>query len=58
MSNIPHHTQPDSPSAQSVSEAEEMERYGILRVTVNYYHFGDFRYTSLKDAIAQAKRAD
>ncbi len=34
-----------------------MAKYGILRVSVNYYHFGEFRYTTLKDAIAQAKRA-
>ncbi|WP_026168269.1 hypothetical protein [Kordiimonas gwangyangensis] len=39
------------------TELEEMAKYGILRVSVNYYHFGEFRYTTLKDAIAQAKRA-
>ena len=54
-------TLPDSPQGSTddnhASDAEEMAKYGILRVTVNYYHYGDFRYTSLKDAVAQAKRA-
>lgn len=36
--------------------AEELARYGITRVPVDYFHLGDFRYTSLSDAIAQAKR--
>jgi hypothetical protein len=33
-----------------------MTKYGITRVPVDYFHSGDFRYTNLKDAIAQAKR--
>jgi hypothetical protein len=33
-----------------------MAKYGILRVPVDYFHYGDFRYTNLKDAVAQAKR--
>jgi len=36
--------------------AEEMAKYGITRVPVDYFHYGDFRYTNLKDAVAQAKR--
>ena len=36
---------------------EEMAKYGITRVPVDYFHYGDFRYTNLKDAVAQAKRA-
>ena len=36
---------------------EEMARLSITRVPVDYYHYGAFRYTSLKDAIAEAKRA-
>ena len=35
---------------------EEMAKYGITRVPVDYFHFGEFRYTNLKDAVAQAKR--
>jgi hypothetical protein len=34
----------------------EMAKYGITRVRVDYFHYRDFRYTSLKDAIAQAER--
>lgn len=34
----------------------EMEKHGITRIPVDYFHCGEFRYTNLKDAIAQAKR--
>ena len=34
----------------------EMQKYGIKRVTIDYLHVNGFRYTDLKDAIAQAKR--
>ena len=37
-------------------DAKAMETYGITRVPVDYFHFGGFRYTNLKDAIAEAKR--
>ena len=33
-----------------------MAKYGIVLVPVDYFHYGKFRYTNLKDAIAQAKR--
>lgn len=36
--------------------AAEMAQYGITRVPVDYFHLGGFRYTNLKDAVAQAKR--
>ena len=35
---------------------EEMLELGITRVPVDYFHCGEFRYTNLKDAVAQAKR--
>jgi hypothetical protein len=35
---------------------DEMAKYGITRVPVDYFHYGVFRYTNLKDAMAQAKR--
>jgi len=38
------------------TDVQEMVTYGIKRVPVDYYHYGDFRYTNLADAIAQAKR--
>ena len=48
---------PDEPrQAISPGGAEEMARYGITRVPVDYFHYGKYRYTSLEDAIAEAKR--
>jgi len=35
---------------------EEMAKYGITRVPVDYFHYKGYRYTNLDDAIAQAKR--
>ena len=46
----------DPRSATKPAEAEEMAKYGIALVPVDYFHYGKFRYTNLKDAIAQAKR--
>ena len=42
--------------ALSPEAAEEMAKYGITRVPVDCFHYGDFRYTNLEDAVAQAKR--
>ncbi|MGC8534195.1 MAG: hypothetical protein ACP5QR_01540 [Rhizomicrobium sp.] len=46
----------DARSTTKATDAEEMERYGIVLIPVDYFHFGNFRYTRLKDAVAQAKR--
>jgi hypothetical protein len=35
---------------------EEMAKYGIKRVSIEYFYFGSYGYLDLKDAIAQAKR--
>jgi hypothetical protein len=35
---------------------EAMAKYGITRVSIDYFHFREYRYTKLDDAIAQAKR--
>lgn len=43
-------TIPDDP-------ATAMESYGIECVPIDYFHWNGFRYTSLKDAIAAARRA-
>jgi hypothetical protein len=45
------HSSPLSPE-----DLKEMVSYGITRVPVDYFHCGPFRYSNLKDAIAQAKR--
>ena len=36
---------------------DEMAKYGITRVPVDYFHYKQYRYTNLADAVAQAKRA-
>ena len=41
---------------QQVSKEAEMLKYGIICKTVKNYYYGKYRYTSLGDAIAQAKR--
>ncbi|HSS66551.1 MAG TPA: hypothetical protein VLS27_19130, partial [Gammaproteobacteria bacterium] len=46
----------ESNSAISPEATEEMAKYGITRVPVDCFHYKEFRYTNLKDAIAQAKR--
>ena len=46
----------DTSPTSSASEADEMAKYGITRVPVGYFHYRQFRYTNLEDAIAQAKR--
>lgn len=36
--------------------AEQMAKYGITRVSKDYFLYKEYRYTNLDDAIAQAKR--
>jgi hypothetical protein len=36
--------------------AEEMVKYGITRVPTDYFYYKEYRYASLDDAIAQARR--
>jgi len=36
---------------------DEMAKYGITRVPIDYFHYKQYRYTNLADAVAQAKRA-
>ena len=35
-----------------------MAKFGIARVPVDWFHFREFRYNNLKDAIAEAKRQE
>jgi hypothetical protein len=42
--------------ATDADAAEAMASYGIERVPVDYFHWEGFRYSTLKDAIAAAKR--
>lgn len=52
----PNRTSGDDVEAERRAE-EEMARFGITRVPVTYFHFGNFKYTRLEDALAQARRA-
>lgn len=47
-----------SPEQLRNIEADQgmMDRYGIIRVPADYFLYGQYRYTNLKDAIAQARR--
>lgn len=45
----PSPTVPDDPATM-------MESYGIECIPVDYFHWNGFRYGSLKDAIAAARR--
>lgn len=38
------------------SDQDMMARYGIIRVPADYFLCGQYRYTNLEDAVAQAKR--
>lgn len=35
----------------------EMEKYGITTAPVDIFYHGEYRYSTLRDALAQAKRA-
>lgn len=46
----------DEKSESTNLQIEEMRKYGITHVPVDYFHFGRYRYTSLDAAVAEAKR--
>lgn len=37
--------------------AGQMTEYGITRKSVDQFHFGDYRYSNFRDALAEAKRS-
>ena len=49
-SSIEHESLTLSPEAVA-----QMEKLGITRVPANYFYVAGFRYTQLKDAVAQAE---
>lgn len=51
----PPHIKTSSETSFSATDAE-MAKHGITRVPVDDFHYQEFRYTNLKDAVAQAKR--
>ena len=42
--------------ARANENAEDMAMYGITCVPVDNFYYREFRYTNLRDAVAQAKR--
>lgn len=40
------------------ADAAELERHGIVRVPADIFHVDGFRYGSIADAVAQAKRTE
>ena len=46
----------EQPRALSPETRQEMNKYGIIRVPTESFHYREFRYSNLQDALAQAKR--
>ena len=48
----------DIPATGAAAPADEalMARYGIARVPADRFHYRDFRYSTLADAVKQAQR--
>jgi hypothetical protein len=48
----------NAPTTGGLNQSDEAElaRLGIERVTVQVFHWGGFRYTNIRDAIAAAKQ--
>ena len=49
-------TQDAEPNGGERSEETQMADYGIRRVPVDHFVYREFRYTNLRDALAQAIR--
>jgi len=49
-------TDPAKSPACNATEDALMERFGITRVPADRFHYKSYRYSSLSDAVAQAKR--
>lgn len=48
---------PPQPSDDAGCETEQLlDRYGIARVTSEHFEYGGYRYSNLKDAVAEAER--
>lgn len=45
-----------NPQAAPETASELMSRYGIVEVPADYFVYRQYRYTQLKDAVAQAER--
>ena len=49
-------TKSNAGKADATENKGLMIEYGITNIPVDSFHVGGFKYTNLKDAIAQAKR--
>lgn len=58
MSNEKPMTSSGPQSQTDEPDAQQLEKWGISRVTAPVYIVGDYRYTQFKDALAEAKRRD
>lgn len=45
-------------SEASSNELAELERLGITATTATYYHWNGYRYTTARDALHAARRAE
>lgn len=43
-------------SATEGDSPDEMAKYGIIKKSTEHFYCGEYRYTNLRDAMAQAKR--
>jgi len=48
----------ESPPQTDATLEQAMLSHGIQRVPVDYFHWNGYRYSSLKDAVAAARRAN
>lgn len=46
----------ERPIGSPADEADLLQRFDIVRVMVETFEVGEYRYSSLKDAVAQARR--
>ncbi len=53
---MPAENQDHARTVHNANETTEMAKYDITRTPIDYFYCGKYRYTDLKDAIAQARR--
>jgi hypothetical protein len=46
-----------TPNTYEKIDQAELDRYGIERVPADVFHWGGYRYSNARDAIAAAKRS-
>jgi hypothetical protein len=46
-----------TPNTNAKIDQAELDRYGIKRAPADVFHWGGYRYSNARDAIAAAKRS-